>query len=52
MPAANATHPYHSARSDSPWQYAVAASAVREQTSEPSAFWAATSSARKLSETR
>ena len=52
MPAAKATHPYHSARSDRPWQYPVAASAVREQTRLSSAFSAARPAGRKLSETR
>jgi hypothetical protein len=52
MPAANVTHPYDSDRPDSPRQYSVAASTAREQTSDPSAFWEATSSGRKLSETR
>ena len=32
MPAPKVTHPYHSARSERPWQYSVAASAAREQT--------------------
>ncbi len=52
MPAAKVTQPYHSARSESPPQYSVAASAAREHTMSPSAFCSATPAGRKASDTR